>query len=155
MALIRWKPGREVSPFGDLLGIQDEINRLFDVTLGRRPFERMGLFESEWAPAVDILEDENKIVVKAELPGMTEKDIDVSILGDTLTIKGEKKKEEEKKEKHYHRLERTYGAFHRTVTLPSSVASEKTKASFKNGILEIEMPKKEEAKPKQIKVDVS
>ena len=155
MALIRWKPGRGISPFGDLLGIQDEINRLFDVTLGRHPFERIGLLEGEWAPAIDIVEDENKIVVKAELPGMTEKDIDVSILSDTLTIKGEKKKEEEKKEKHYHRLERTYGAFHRTVTLLSSVASEKAKASFKNGILEIEMPKKEEAKPKQIKVDVS
>ena len=155
MALIRWRPGREGGPFGELTGIQDEINRLFDATLGRRPFERMGLFEGEWAPAVDILEDENKVVVKAELPGMTEKDIDVSILGDTLTIKGEKKKEEEKNDKQYHRLERIYGAFHRTVTLPSTVVSDKTKASFKNGILEIEMPKKEEAKPKQIKVNVS
>jgi HSP20 family protein len=154
MALIRWKPRRETGPFGELLGIQDEINRLFDTTLGR-PLERMGLFEGEWAPAVDVLEDENRVVVKAELPGMTEKDIEVSILGDTLTIKGEKRKEEEKKEKHYHRMERTYGVFHRTVTLPSSVASDKTKASFKDGILEIEMPKKEEAKPKQIKVDVN
>lgn len=155
MALIRWRPRAEMSPFGDLLGIQDEINRLFDTTLGRRPFERMGLFEGEWAPAVDVLEDENKVLVRAELPGMNEKDIEVSILGDTLTIKGEKKKEEEKKDKHYHRVERAYGAFHRSVTLPTSVAFENVKASFKSGILEIEMPKKEEAKPKQIKVDVN
>ena len=155
MALIRWRPRGEISPFGDLLGIQDEINRLFDATVGRRPFERMGLFEGEWAPAVDVLEDENKVVVKAELPGMNEKDIEVSILGDTLTIKGEKRKEEEKKDKQYHRVERVYGAFHRSISLPASVASDKVKASFKNGILEIEMPKKEEAKPKQIKVDVN
>jgi HSP20 family protein len=136
------------------MGIQDEINRLFDSTLGRRAFERTGLFEGEWAPPVDVLEDQNRIVVRAELPGMTDEDVEVSILGDTLTIKGEKKKEEEVKDRHYHRLERAYGGFHRSVTLPGSVASDKAKASFKDGILEIEMPKKEEAKPKQIKVDL-
>ena len=155
MTLIKWRPKRELSPFSDLMGIQDEINRLFDITLSRRPFERMGLFDGEWAPAIDVLEDEDRVLVKAELPGMSEKDIDVSILGDTLTIKGKRQKEEKKEEKHYHRLERAYGAFHRSVTLPGTVASEKAKASFKNGILEIEMPKKEEAKPKQIKVNVN
>jgi HSP20 family protein len=114
----------------------------------------MGLFEGEWAPAVDVYEDENKVVVKAELPGMTDKDIDVNILNNTLTIKGEKKKEEEKKEQSYYRLESSYGVFQRSITLPSHVAADKVKASFKNGILEIELPKKEEAKPKQIRVDV-
>jgi len=138
-----------------MMGIQDEINRLFDMSLGRRPFDRAGLFEGEWAPAVDVLEDENKVVVKAELPGMSDKDIDVNILNNTLTIKGEKKKEEEKKDQSYYRLERSYGAFQRSVTLPSAVAADKAKASFKNGVLEIEVPKKEEAKPKQIKVSVN
>jgi HSP20 family protein len=156
MALIRWRPRHELDQFGSLTGIQDEINRLFDVTLGRRPFERMSLFDGDWAPAVDVLDDENKVVVKAELPGMTEKDIDVSILGDTLTIKGEKKEEKKEHEgKNIHRLERTYGMFQRAITLPGSVAPDKTKASFKNGVLEIEMPKKEETKPKQIKVSVN
>lgn len=155
MALVRWRPRTEVDPFRDLLGIQDEINRLFDFSLGRRPFERSGLLEGAWAPALDMYEDEDKVFVKAELPGMTDKDIDVSILDNTLTIKGEKKKEEEKKEESYHRVERMYGAFQRSVVLPTHVDPNKVKASFKNGVLEIEMPKKEEAKPKQVKVSVS
>lgn len=154
MALIRWRPRTELDPFRNLMGIQDEINRLFDFSFGRLPSDRMGLFEGEWAPAVDVYEDENKVVVKAELPGMTDKDIDANILNNTLTIKGEKKKEEEKKEQSYYRLERSYGVFQRSITLPSHVASDKVKASFKNGVLEIELPKKEEAKPKQIRVDV-
>jgi HSP20 family protein len=155
MALIRWRPRTEIDPFRDMLSIQDEINRLFDFTLGRRPFERAGLLEGAWAPAVDMYEDENKVVVKAELPGMTEKDIEVSVLDNTLTIKGEKKKEEEKKEENYHRIERAYGAFQRSMPLPTAVAVDKVKASFKNGVLEIELPKKEEAKPKQIKISVN
>ena len=154
MTLIRWRPRRESNPFGEVLGIQDEINRLFDVTLGRLPLERMGLLESEWAPAIDVLEDENRVVVRAELPGIAEKDIDISVMDKTLTIKGEKRKSEEKQGKSYHRLERAYGAFHRYVTLPTSVAPDRVRASFKNGMLEIDLPKKEEAKPKQIKLDV-
>ncbi|MBI5116853.1 Hsp20/alpha crystallin family protein [Candidatus Poribacteria bacterium] len=151
MALIRWRPRGELDPFRDL---QEEINRLFDFSLGRRPLERMGLFEGEWAPAIDMYEDENKVVVKAELPGLTDKDIDVNIMNGTLTVKGEKKKEEEKKEHGFYRLERSYGAFSRSITLPAAVDAGKVTASFKNGILEIELPKKEEAKPKQIKVKV-
>ncbi|GAB4337370.1 MAG: Hsp20/alpha crystallin family protein [Candidatus Abyssubacteria bacterium] len=155
MALIRWRPRTEIDPFRDMLSIQDEINRLFDFTLGRRPLERAGLLEGAWVPAIDMYEDENKFVVKAELPGMTDKDIDVSVLDNTLTIKGEKKKEEEKKEENYHRIERAYGAFQRSIPLPNAVAVDKVKASFKNGVLEIELPKKDEAKPKQIKVSVN
>lgn len=154
MALMRWKPRSEISPFRDLLGIQEEINRLFDV-MTRRPFEGMGLFDGDWAPAVDIAENANSVVVKAELPGMTDKDIEVNILGDTLTIKGEKKREEEKKEQNYYRVERAHGSFQRSITLPSQVVADKAKASFKNGVLEIEIPKKEEAKPKQVKVNVA
>ncbi len=154
MALIRWRPRTEIDPFRDMMGLQDEINRLFDSAFGRGPVERAGLFEGEWAPAVDVYEDENKVFVTAELPGMAEKDIDLTILGDTLTIKGEKKKEQEKKEENYYRRESVYGSFQRSVPLPCPVDAEKVKASLKNGILEISMPKKEEAKPKQIKLKV-
>ena len=154
MTLIRWKPRTRMDPFADMMGMKDEINRLFDITLGRSAFDHPGLFDGEWAPAVDVYENDDKVVVKTELPGMAEGDIGVEILGDTLTIKGEKKKEEEAKGRHYHRLERVYGSFHRSVTLPAVVAPDKAKASFKDGILEIEVPKKEEARPKRIKVDV-
>jgi len=155
MTLIKWRPRTQFEPFRDLMGMRDEINRLFDISLGGSLADRASLFDGDWAPAIDVYENDDKVVVKTELPGMDEKNVELSILGDTLTIKGEKKKEEEKKEKHYHRLERSYGSFQRSITLPSQVVHEKAKASFKNGVLEIEIPKKEEAKPKQIKVEVN
>jgi len=148
---MRWRPISEIDPFRNLTRIQDEINRLFEFTIGR-PLGERGLFEGEWAPAVDVYEDENSVVVKAELPGLTEKDIHVNIIDGTLVIKGEKKKEEEKTEQSYYRVERSYGAFQRSIPLPTAVDSEKVKARFKQGVLEIEMPKKEEAKPKQIEI---
>jgi HSP20 family protein len=138
----------------DLMGMGEEMSRLFDVALDRGALDCSSLFDSEWAPSVDVYENEKMIVVKTELPGMAQGDIDVDIMGDTLTIKGEKKKEAEQKDRHYHKLERVYGSFHRSVTLPSEVVPEKAKASFKNGVLEIEAPKKKAAKPKQIKVNV-
>lgn len=155
MALIRWKPRTRLDPFADLMGMRNEMDRLFDQMVGRSAFDNAGLFDGEWAPAVDVYENDDKVVVKTELPGMDQADIEVDILGDTLTIKGEKKKEEENKDRHYHRLERVYGSFHRSVTLPGEVESAKAKASFKSGVLEIELPKKEEAKPRQIKVSVN
>jgi HSP20 family protein len=155
MNLIRWRPRRETGPFGELLGIQEEIKGLFDVTLGRRPFERVSIVEGEWAPAIDLLEDENRVVVKAELSGMAQEDIEVRILGDTLTIKGEKKRESSHQRENYHRRERAYGAFHRSISLPTSVVPDKASASFKNGMLKIDMPKKEEARPRQIRIDAS
>lgn len=151
MALMRWRGGPfEIDPFRNLMRMQEEINRLFDITMGR-PFGERGI-EGEWAPAVDVYEDANNIFVKAELPGLTDKDVDVNIVDNTLVIRGERKKEEEKKERNYYRIERSYGAFQRSIPLPNAVEPEKIKASFKGGVLEIEMPKKEEAKPKQIKV---
>ena len=155
MALIKWRPANRLDPFADLMGVRSEINRLFDSMTGHGGLENVKLFDGDWAPAVDVFENDDKVVIKTELPGLSEKDIDVDILGDTLTIKGMKKKEDEKKGRHYHRLERVYGSFHRSVTLPGEVASEKAKASFKNGVLEIEVPKKEEAKPKQLKISVN
>jgi HSP20 family protein len=152
MALTRWRGGPfEIDPFRNLMRMQDEINRLFDITMGRPFGERVAL-EGEWAPAIDVYEDANNVFVKAELPGLTDKDVDVNIVDNTLVIRGEKKKEEEKKEQNYYRIERSYGAFQRSIPLPNAVEPEKVKASFKGGVLEIEMPKKEEAKPKQIKV---
>jgi HSP20 family protein len=136
-----------------MAGIRDEINRLFDMTIGRPPFEGWEL--SEWGPAVDVYEENDKVIVEAQLPGMTDKDVDVSIVDNTLAIKGERKKEEERKEENYYRRETAYGAFHRSIPLPAAVASEGGKASFKDGLLKVEMPKTEKAKPKQIQVEVS
>ena len=155
MALIKWRPATRLDPFADLMGVRSEINRLFDSVAGHGGFDNTSVFSGDWAPAIDVFENDDKVVIKTELPGLSEKDIEVDILGDTLTIKGEKKKEDEKKDKHYHRLERVYGSFHRSVTLPAEVTSEEAKATFKNGVLEIEVPKKEESKPKQITVDVN
>jgi HSP20 family protein len=137
------------------MGMRNEFGRMFDSIFEHGGLDRVAAFDGDWAPAVDVFENDDKVVIKSELPGLSEKDIEVDILGDTLTIKGEKKKEDEKKDRHFHRLERVYGSFHRSVTLPSEVASEKAKASFKNGVLEIEVPKKEEAKPKQVKISVN
>lgn len=156
MSLIRWRPRTQVDPFfRGYRDIQDEINRLFNYAIGGVPAESGGIFDGGWAPAVNVLEDKDNVVVTADLPGMTEKDIDVTLLGDSLTIKGEKKHEEKKEEGNYHMFERSYGTFQRTISLPTSVQHDKAKASFKNGVLEIKVPKTEEAKPKQIKVDVN
>ena len=106
------------------------------------------------APVVDVFEDKNDIVVKAELPGLDKDNIEVNLTDNTLTIKGEKKKEEEVKEENYYRCERAYGSFVRSVELPKAVHADKVKASFKNGILEVRVPKTEEAKAKEIKVKV-
>jgi HSP20 family protein len=106
------------------------------------------------APTVDVYEEKDDIVVKAELPGMDKDNIEVNLTDRTLTIKGEKKKEEEMKEENYYRSERSYGSFLRTLELPKDVHADKVKATFKNGILEVRMPKTEEAKAKEIKVKV-
>jgi HSP20 family protein len=106
------------------------------------------------APAVDVFEEKDDIVVKAEIPGMDKDNIQVNLTDHTLTIKGEKKKEEEVKEENYYRSERSYGSFFRTLELPKDVHADKVKATFKNGVLEVRMPKTEEAKAKEIKVKV-
>ena len=94
MTLIKWRPRTRFEPFRDLMGMRDEINRLFDISLGGSLVDRASLFDGDWAPAIDVYENNDKVVVKTELPGMDEKNVELSILGDTLTIKGEKKKEE-------------------------------------------------------------
>jgi HSP20 family protein len=106
------------------------------------------------APTLDMYEEKNEVVVKAELPGMTKDDIEISLADSTLTLKGEKKKEEEVKEKDFYRCEREYGSFLRTIDLPAEVKTDGAKATFKDGVLEIRLPKTEEAKRKLVKVEV-
>jgi len=148
MALIRWDPFREMS------SLQERMNRLFSEVLSRSPIGEEEISRGAWVPAVDIFETPESIVLKAELPGITKDDIFVEVKDNTLSLKGEKKFEKEVKEENYHRVERSYGSFQRAFTLPSTVQQDKVKAKFKDGILQIVLPKVEEAKPKQIKVEV-
>lgn len=146
MELTRW------DPFKDLQALQDRMNRLFQEGVGRtgRSDEVLG---GHWIPAVDIYEDDQEFVVKAELPGLESKDVDVQIQENVLTLKGERRLEREIDKERYHRLERSYGTFQRSFTLPNIVEQEKVKAKFKDGVLEIRIPKEERVKPKQIKVE--
>jgi HSP20 family protein len=136
-------------PFREMVSLRDELDRLFDSVFGRFPRERG---ETYWAPPLDIEETEDAIVVRAELPGMNKEDIKVSLSGDTLTIAGERKQESEKKGKTYFRVERAYGKFQRTVTLPAEVEGDKAKASYKAGVLELVLPKSEKSKAKEITI---
>src|SRR6185369_11800560 len=134
-------------PFMDLSRWEREMDRMMERFFDRRTFPGWPERAMEIAaPAVDLYEEKDEIVVKAELPGMDKNNIEVNLSDHQLTIKGEKKKEEEVKEKNYYRTERSYGAFLRTLELPADVQGEKIKASFKNGILEVRLPKTEEAK---------
>ena len=148
MSIMRWKPRH------DVVSIRDEMNRLFDNFFTGWPETRRGLLESEWAPSVDVAETDDEITVTAELPGVKQDEVDIAITDDVLTLKGEKKGGKEVKEKNYHRIERSYGSFQRSISLPSGVQADKAKAAYKDGILTITVPKTEEAKPKQIKIDV-
>ncbi|HEY5999225.1 MAG TPA: Hsp20/alpha crystallin family protein [bacterium] len=149
MAVIRWTPFRELSTF------QDRMNRLFDDVV-KAPYRAdEGLSSAAWAPAVDIYETDKEIVLKAELPEMQEKDIDIKVEDNLLSIAGERRMEKEVKEENYHRIERAYGAFNRAFTLPRTVDREGIKAAYKDGVLKVTLPKKEEVTPKQIKIDVA
>jgi HSP20 family protein len=149
MALIRWDPFREIA------ALQERMNRLFSDIRTQSPFREEEIVQGSWVPAVDIYETNEAIVLNAELPGVAPEDISVEVKDNTLTLKGEKKFAREVKEENYHRVERAYGTFQRAFTLPGTVAQEKVKAQFKDGVLKITLPKVEEAKPKQIKVEVS
>ena len=146
MELAPWRPFGELSPF------RKEADRLWDRFLGEIPFGRT--FTESWLPSVDISETKDNFVVKAELPGLEAKDVNVSISGDILTIKGEKKAEEEEKDEHYHRIERYSGSFQRVFQLPSGVIADKIEATFDKGVLKVTLPKVEEAQKKEIEVKV-
>jgi HSP20 family protein len=147
MDLIPWKPFRE-----ELTSMRREMERLWDRFLSETPLARP--FLEGWQPTADLTETKDAIVVKAELPGMEPKDIDVTVSGDILTIKGEKEKEEEKKDEKYHYTERYYGSFQRSFRLPAAIQPDKIDAVFDKGILTITLPKTPEAKTKEIKVAV-
>ncbi|HEY7351203.1 MAG TPA: Hsp20/alpha crystallin family protein [Terriglobales bacterium] len=143
--LTRWDPFREFST------LQDRMNRLFRDNYGDR---EEALTTSTFAPPVDVYEDEHSITLKIEVPGIDEKDIDVRVENNTLTVHGERKFEKEEKEENFRRVERQYGSFTRSFTLPSTVDPEQVHANYDKGILKIQLAKKAEAKPKQIKVNV-
>jgi len=138
--------------FGRLTDLRDEIDRLFETPLAE--LTRTSQLLSGWTPALDVMEDKDNLIVRAELPGMKREDIDVSLHDGSLSISGERKGEEKHKDAEVYRAERFYGRFQRTVTLPSPVQVDKVKAVYKDGILTITLPKTEEAKPKQIDVSV-
>ena len=146
MTLMRW------NPIKDIMAIQEEMNKLFDETLDK--FSEGAIQERIWEPLVDIYEENDKFVIKAEVPDVDKKDIEITVEDNVLTIKGEKKLEKEEKKENYLRAERFYGSFRRSFTLPTTVDKEKIKAHLDKGVLTIEIPKKEETKPKKIAIDV-
>jgi HSP20 family protein len=150
--LERWRPGwrlRPWRPFRELEEMEQRLEEIFG-----RPWRRLPTEERGWAPPIDVFEKEDKFVVKAELPGMKREEIDVSVVGDTLTIKGERKSESEVKEEDYYCSERVYGSFLRSITVPTAVDVEKIEASYENGVLEVSLPKAPEVKPKKVEVSV-
>jgi HSP20 family protein len=144
--ITRWEPFREFST------LQDRLNRLFQQSVSEGCDE--SLTTSSFAPAVDVYEDDHQVTLKIEVPGIDEKDIDVRLENNTLTVHGERKLEKEEKEENYRRVERQYGSFTRSFTLPNTVDAEGVSAQYDKGVLKIKLAKKAEAKPKQIKISV-
>jgi HSP20 family protein len=146
MALIRW------DPFHDLLSLQDRMDRLFQDAMPRNKGYEQSLSAGFWSPAVDIYETDDAVILKAELAGLNKSDVTIEIKDSTLILKGERKFEKDIKEENYHRIERSYGSFSRTFSLPSTVDQAKVSATFKDGLLEIKVPKLTETRPKQIEI---
>jgi HSP20 family protein len=145
MAITRWDPFREV------VSLQNRVNSLFrDLNSEENP-----LAAASFVPAVDIYEDPQKVTLKLEIPGIDQKDLDVRVENNTLTVRGERKLEAEEKQENFHRIERSYGSFYRAFTLPSTVDTESIAASYNAGVLKLELKKKAEAQPKQIQVKVA
>ena len=143
------------SPFRDIMEFRDEMDRLFDSFFSPWPL-RKGKAGKEivWSPQVDVYEDENDVIVEAELPGLKGDEVDINITGNVVTLRGEKKEEKEEKGKSYHILERSYGSFERAIDLPVDVEPSKAKATMKDGVLKVVLPKIAKAKPKKIPVEV-
>jgi HSP20 family protein len=139
--------------FRGLTSLQDQVNRLFEDTVHQGRTNQADL--ATWAPAADIYETENELVAKFDLPGVLEKDIDIRVESNTLAIRGERKFEREVNEDNYLRVERAYGTFTRSFSLPNTLKVDNIRAGLQDGVLTIRMPKREEAKPKQIKISVS
>ena len=146
MVVTRWDPFRE------LASLQNRVNGLFQ-DYGRGQDELTTT--SSFVPAVDVYEDEHKVTLKLEIPGVNQEDLDIRLENNTLTVHGERKFEKEEKEENFHRIERRYGSFARSFTLPNTIDTENVHASYENGVLKLELAKRAEAKPKQIKVNIS
>jgi len=145
MSIVRY------DPFRDLRTLQEEVNRLFSTNL-TRAFGDEGIGRGAWAPSVDIYENKDQIVLEAELPGMNQEDFDLSIENNIITLRGERKFEKTEETDNYHRVERSYGAFTRSFTLPQSVSAEGATAEYNNGVLRVALPKREETKARRIEV---
>ncbi len=142
-------------PFRDLATLQDRMNRLFEESLTRSRRGEEDTIASGWAPAVDIYETDNEIVLKAELPEVDKKNLDVRIENNTLTIRGERKFENEVNRENYHRIERAYGSFARSFALPNVVDPERVEATFKDGVLKLVLHKKSGTRPRTIKIEAT
>jgi HSP20 family protein len=141
-------------PFKDIEKVRSEMDRLVDTFLFGVPQKGDFWEEAEWLPAVDVAETKNEVVVNVEAPGMDPREFDISLSKGTLIIKGEKRQEKLEQEENYHLVERRHGAFVRSILLPQEVESDKISASYKNGVLNITLPKSEEAKKKEVKIKV-
>lgn len=153
MTVVRWDPFREV------VSLQSRLNSLFQDygrgANGRSELEGEALAAASFAPPVDIYEDEHKLVLKLEVPGVKQEDLDIQIEGRTLTVRGERKFRSEEKQENFHRVEHRYGTFARSFSLPNTVDAENVKATYDAGVLQLELSKKAEAKPRQIKIGVT
>jgi len=148
MALTRW------DPFRDMVTLQERMNRLFEDSMARSKTTDEEMAMGAWTPSVDIFETPEKVVLRADLPGVAEKDIDLRIENSMLTLRGERRFLKETKEEDYHRIERSYGSFSRSFQLPGTIEQEGIQATHREGVLEVVLPKREETRPKHIKVDV-
>jgi HSP20 family protein len=150
MALVRWEPVREIT------SIQNEMNRLFNTFFDTPTTGNGGTGTSprRWVPAMDLVETDDSFVLKADLPGLTEGDVNVEVEDNVLTVSGERKAEHEDKREGYVRVERSYGTFRRSLTLPEGIDPEAVQASFENGVLEVRIPKPEERKPRKVSIQV-
>jgi HSP20 family protein len=150
MSILRW------DPFEELREMQRSLDRLFDELTGRRPVRRREAREPVvWEPAVEVYETDQEVVVRAELPGVDPKNVNVTVQDNTVTIEAEAKEEQEERGRNYLRRELRYGQFCRSLALPAEVKPDQAKATYRNGVLELRVPKSERAKPKQVKVEVS
>ena len=153
--LIPWRRKEEAgTTAGSPRIFQREFDDLVERFFGQEPVFSRSLFSRTFMPVVDIVENENDITVKAEIPGMEQKDLDVNLTGDVLTMKGEKKAEHEEKGDNFHRIERSYGSFSRSFALPCEVQEDKVEATYKNGVLSLKLPKSESCKKKAVKITV-
>jgi HSP20 family protein len=155
MAVERWRPfGTLVERQDSVRDIQGEMNRLFDTFFGRPLATARATGNTVWTPVVDVYETKDDFVLTFELPGVREKEVSLSITGDFLTVRGERQFSQQRKDDTYHHMERAYGKFERTVQLPLPVQAGRVTASYRDGLLEVKLPKADEIKPKEIKIDI-